>query len=67
VLNAANEVAVALFLEGRLGFCDIAGVIEGTMDAHDSAEVGTLAAVRSVDHWAREHARGIAHELESRV
>jgi 1-deoxy-D-xylulose-5-phosphate reductoisomerase len=67
VLNAANEVAVALFLEGRLGFCDIAGVIEGTMDAHDSAEVDTLAAVRSVDHWAREHARGIAHELESRV
>jgi 1-deoxy-D-xylulose-5-phosphate reductoisomerase len=67
VLNAANEVAVALFLEGRLGFCDIAGVIEGTMDAHNPVEVGTLAAVRSVDHWAREHARGIAHELESRV
>jgi 1-deoxy-D-xylulose-5-phosphate reductoisomerase len=67
VLNAANEVAVALFLEGRLGFCDIAGVIEGTMNAHHPAEVGTLAAVRSVDHWARDHARGIADELESRV
>ena len=34
VLNAANEVAVALFLDGRLGFTDIAEVIERTMDAH---------------------------------
>jgi 1-deoxy-D-xylulose-5-phosphate reductoisomerase len=64
VLNAANEIAVALFLEGRLGFCDIARVIEGTMDAHRPAEVGTLAEVRTVDHWAREHARDIARGLE---
>ena len=39
-------------------------VIEGTMDAHRPAEVGTLAAVRAVDHWAREHAREIAGGLE---
>jgi 1-deoxy-D-xylulose-5-phosphate reductoisomerase len=64
VLNAANEIAVALFLEGRLGFCDIAGVIEGTMDAHEPSAVGTLAAVRAVDHWAREHARETARGLE---
>ena len=64
VLNAANEIAVARFLEGRLGFCDIARVIEGTMDAHRPAEVGTLAEVRSVDHWAREHARDMARGLE---
>ena len=67
VLNAANEIAVALFLEGRLGFCDIARVIEGTMDAHRPAGVGTLAEVRNVDHWAREHARDIARGLELRV
>jgi 1-deoxy-D-xylulose-5-phosphate reductoisomerase len=67
VLNAANEIAVALFLEGRLGFCDIAGVIEATMDAHQPGGVGTLAAVRAVDRRAREHAREIAGGLESRV
>jgi 1-deoxy-D-xylulose-5-phosphate reductoisomerase len=67
VLNAANEIAVALFLEGRLGFTSIPGVIERTMIAHQPAEVGTLAAVRAVDAWARDHARDIARGLESKV
>ena len=34
VLNAANEVAVSSFLEGRLGFTHIPQVIAQTMDAH---------------------------------
>jgi 1-deoxy-D-xylulose-5-phosphate reductoisomerase len=67
VLNAANEVAVALFLDGRLAFTSIAGVIEQTMTAHEPAEVGTLAEVRAVDAWARDHAREIARGLESKV
>ena len=67
VLNAANEIAVALFLDGRLGFTSSPGVIERTMAAHQPVEVGTLAAVRAVDAWAREHAREIARGLESRV
>ena len=49
VLNAANEVAVALFLDGRLGFTAIPQVIERTMDAHRPAEVATLADVAQVD------------------
>src|SRR5207253_8068238 len=60
VLNAANEIAVALFLDGKLGFASIAGVIERTMGAHQPAAVGSLAAVRAVDAWAREYAREIA-------
>jgi 1-deoxy-D-xylulose-5-phosphate reductoisomerase len=67
VLNAANEIAVALFLDGKLGFTSIADVIERTMEAHQPAEVGTLAAVRAVDHWAREYSRDIARELELKV
>jgi 1-deoxy-D-xylulose-5-phosphate reductoisomerase len=67
VLNAANEVAVALFLEGRLGFTAIAAVIERAMDAHRPAEVSTLAAVRAVDMQAREDARHIARGLELKV
>ena len=67
VLNAANEIAVALFLEGRLGFAAIAGVIERAMDAHQPAGVGTLAEVRAVDAWARKYAREIARGLELKV
>ena len=41
VLNAANEVAVAAFLEGRLGFTSIPAVIERTMNAHQAESVST--------------------------
>jgi 1-deoxy-D-xylulose-5-phosphate reductoisomerase len=67
VLNAANEIAVALFLDGKLGFTSIAGVIERTMDAHEPCAVGTLAGVRRVDDWSREYAREIARGLELKV
>ncbi len=35
-LNAANEVAVAAFLDGRIGWCAIADVVDGTLDAYDA-------------------------------
>ena len=64
VLNAANEVAVARFLDGKIGFTSIACVIEQTMDAHEVVEVRTLAAVRAADEWSRECARDIARGLQ---
>ncbi len=67
VLNAANEVAVARFLEGRLGFTSIACIIERTMDAHEAAELTTLAEVRAVDRWAREYSQEIARGVELKV
>jgi 1-deoxy-D-xylulose-5-phosphate reductoisomerase len=67
VLNAANEVAVALFLDGKLRFPSIACVIEQAMDAHEVVEVHTLAGVRAVDEWSRECARAIARGLELKV
>jgi 1-deoxy-D-xylulose-5-phosphate reductoisomerase len=63
VLNAANEVAVAAFLDGRVRFPAIPEIIERTMGAHLPAEVGTLAEVRKVDRWAREYAGEIARGL----
>ena len=42
VLNAANEVAVAAFLEGRLAFTDIPELIARTMDAHVPSPAATL-------------------------
>lgn len=60
VLNAANEAAVQGFLEGRLGFPDIARIVESTMNAHLSGgrylpcpEIG---AVLETDRWARTEA-----------
>jgi 1-deoxy-D-xylulose-5-phosphate reductoisomerase len=67
VLNAANEVAVERFLDGRIGFLSIAHVIEKTMDVHRPEEVGTLAAVRKVDQWAREYSQEIARAVELKV
>ena len=67
VLNAANEIAVARFLEGRLAFTSIPHVIERTMDAHRAAPVTTLAEVRSVDHCARQYAAEAARAVELKV
>jgi len=67
VLNAANEVAVARFLEGRLAFTSIAEVIGQTMDAHRSTEVAALREVRAVDRWARDHAADVARGVELKV
>ncbi len=65
VLNAANEIAVAEFLDGRIGFTAIPRVIAETLHAHRPAQVSTIAEVRKVDGWAREYARESAHRLES--
>ena len=65
VLNAANEVAVAEFLDGRIGFTAIPRVIAETMDAHRPCHVSTIAELRNVDRWAREHALGVAHGVKS--
>jgi 1-deoxy-D-xylulose-5-phosphate reductoisomerase len=64
VLNAANEVAVELFLEGKLGFMSIPRVLKKTMDTHSVGEVSALEVVRHADAWARAQARVIAGELE---
>jgi 1-deoxy-D-xylulose-5-phosphate reductoisomerase len=53
VYNAANEVAVAAFLDHRLSFLDISRVVERTLDAYRPAEAGDLAAVRAIDLEAR--------------
>ena len=67
VLNAANEVAVARFLDGQIGFTAIPQIIEATMDAHVPAQVRTLQSVRAVDEWARDFSAEIARRIQLRV
>ena len=60
VLNAANEVAVAAFLDRRLPFIGIPRVIDAALDqaaARPDAAPSTLAEVRELDAWARHAAQ----------
>jgi 1-deoxy-D-xylulose-5-phosphate reductoisomerase len=60
VFNAANEVAVAAFLEGRLPFLGIAEVVEEALDAADGAPAHDLAELVEADSAARRLAeRGV--------
>jgi len=67
VLNAANEIAVEAFLDGRIGFTRIPTIIERTMAAHPPAPGRTLAEVREVDAWARGHAKSLVSVIPLRV
>jgi 1-deoxy-D-xylulose-5-phosphate reductoisomerase len=61
VLNAANEVAVAAFLAGRIGFREIHRIIERTMQRHQSKHAKNIDEVIEVDRWAREAALAYVH------
>ncbi|MBI4830531.1 MAG: 1-deoxy-D-xylulose-5-phosphate reductoisomerase [Candidatus Lindowbacteria bacterium] len=54
VLNAANEIAVEEFLQRRMRFCDIPGMIEHVMNEHTTVFDPTLGDVMAADRWARE-------------
>ena len=56
VLNAANEQAVALFLEEKIGFLDIACVIESVCDRFESQNKSqpNLDDILEADKWARQ-------------
>ena len=58
--NGANEQAVALFLEGKIGFLDISRLVEAAMDRQDTGVV-TLEAVLEADREARAFVAGAAH------
>jgi 1-deoxy-D-xylulose-5-phosphate reductoisomerase len=64
VLNAANEIAVDAFLNQRLGFTDIAKVVEQTLNTFDFFEPDTLAAVQESDARARRTALSMVKQLE---
>jgi 1-deoxy-D-xylulose-5-phosphate reductoisomerase len=71
VLNAANEIAVATFLQSRLGFTSIADVIARTLDAYEREGAITIRGlddVRAVDAWARQFAAGLpGNKVKSNV
>jgi 1-deoxy-D-xylulose-5-phosphate reductoisomerase len=60
VLNGANEMAVELFLQGRIGFLRIPSLIEETMEAHTPFVIDSIERVMEADAWARQMAAKFA-------
>jgi len=59
LLNAANEVAVAAFLAGRIGFLDIPAVVETVLEAMGAPPAHDLETVMALDGEARERAEQV--------
>jgi 1-deoxy-D-xylulose-5-phosphate reductoisomerase len=62
-LNAANEVAVAAFLAGRMRFTDIPAVIGAVLAQYGGPDPGDLESILALDHQARESAEEKILEL----
>lgn len=63
-LNAANEIAVGAFLDGRITFLRIADLIEEVLEkVPDFGKMQSMEAIRTVDEWARHEASRGAREV----
>ncbi len=58
VLSAADEVAVRLFLDRRIGFNDIFRVVEKVLERHDPVFEPSFEDILAADRWARDMASG---------
>lgn len=56
VLNAADEVAVEMFLRGEIGFLDIEKMVGAVLNDHQPGKVETLDDVMAAEEWARARA-----------
>jgi 1-deoxy-D-xylulose-5-phosphate reductoisomerase len=54
ILNAANEVAVAAFLQGKIGFTRIAAVVDTVLGQSASAQIDSLESVMAIDAASRD-------------
>jgi 1-deoxy-D-xylulose-5-phosphate reductoisomerase len=57
VLNAANEIAVGAFLDGRIGFTDIADIVGKCLERAPDGDLESLDAVLDIDARTRDIAR----------
>jgi 1-deoxy-D-xylulose-5-phosphate reductoisomerase len=64
VLNAANEMAVAAFLQNIISFTNIPEIIKKTMESHTVVPAPTLSDILEADQWAREEAGELINALK---
>lgn len=70
ILNAANEVAVESFLNGRIGFYDISSMIDACLDAGSRSHhacADDLESILAIDDWARRWCRDRLATLGARA
>ncbi|MEP4076802.1 1-deoxy-D-xylulose-5-phosphate reductoisomerase [Haloferula sp.] len=59
VFNAANEIAVDAFIDRKIGFTEIWGLVGETMEAHETLPADKLENLIEADAWARERALSV--------
>jgi 1-deoxy-D-xylulose-5-phosphate reductoisomerase len=64
VMNAANEIAVAAFLDRKVRFPEIWWIVEQVMDRHTPVAHPNLDAILRADQWARAQAQGCVQSAE---
>ena len=64
VMNAANEIAVAAFLDRKVRFPEIWGIVEQVMNQHTPVAHADLDAILGADRWARAQAQGCVQSAE---
>jgi 1-deoxy-D-xylulose-5-phosphate reductoisomerase len=62
VMNAANEVAVMAFLEGKIPLTKIVAIVQTVVDEHEPASIVSVVNIERADTWARQRAAEIVEE-----
>jgi 1-deoxy-D-xylulose-5-phosphate reductoisomerase len=60
VLNAANEMAVQMFLDKHIAFDEIVPLVADALDAHNPSPADNLEALHEADAWARKKVGALA-------
>jgi 1-deoxy-D-xylulose-5-phosphate reductoisomerase len=59
VMNAANEVAVMAFLEGKIPLTRVVEIVQTIVDEHEPASIVSIVSIERADQWARQRAAEI--------
>ena len=62
VMNAANEVAVMAFLEGKIPLTRIVEIVQTVVDEHEPAQIVSIITIERADGWARHRTAEIIEE-----
>jgi 1-deoxy-D-xylulose-5-phosphate reductoisomerase len=62
VMNAANEVAVMAFLEGKIPLTRVVEIVQTVVDEHEPGSVVSIVSIERADGWARQRAAEIVEE-----
>ena len=65
VMNGANEIAVSAFLDDKIGFLDIADIIEKTMDSYTVKYDYSVEDLVDADRWAKDYSNALIKTKEN--